>query len=239
MKLIRIVLVGIIGLMNMGFVQAADKPWKNVTEGSLVSTNGNSKASTASGKNTFDYKWTKTSLELIGGALGSKSKGENIAEKYFASEKVSYKLSDRNYAFERYGWDKDRFAGIKSRHDMTAGLGREFIKTQRNTLIGEIGAGRIVEERYRQKTNSFGSGRAYSKYSYQISETASFSQDAEYLANFKDSDDFRVKTETALLAALSVHLSLKVSYLWNHVGKPPLGRVRNDTTTGISLVATY
>jgi putative salt-induced outer membrane protein YdiY len=122
---------------------------------------------------------------------------------------------------------------------MSAGLGREIFKNDKHLLIGEVGGGRIVEERKNQKTNSFGTGRAYSKYSFKISDTSSFTQDAEYLANFKDKDDFRVNTETALLAALSAHLSLKVSYVWNHVGKPPLGRLRNDTTTAISLVATY
>jgi hypothetical protein len=71
MKLVRILLVGVLGLVNVGIVQAADKPWKNVTEGSMVSTNGNSKAYTASGKNTFDYNWSRTGLELIGGGLGS------------------------------------------------------------------------------------------------------------------------------------------------------------------------
>jgi putative salt-induced outer membrane protein YdiY len=70
-------------------------------------------------------------------------------------------------------------------------------------------------------------------------DTASFSQDAEYLHNFEDGDDFRVKTETSLLAALSAHLSLKVSYVWKHVGVPPAGFSRNDTTTTVGLVATY
>ncbi len=236
-KLVVLVVSALIS--NMGFVFAADKPWKNVTEGSLLTTNGNSKAFTASGKNTYTHQWPKWGMELIGGALGSKSKGENIAEKYFGSEKLSYKLSDRNYTFEKYSWDKDRFSGIKSRHDMTAGFGRELVKTERNLLIGEIGGGQIVEERYNQKTNAFGTGRAYSKYTRKLSETSTFSQDAEFLANFKNKDDFRTTTETALLAALSTHLSLKVSYQWKHVGKPPLGLLRNDTTTAVSLVATY
>jgi putative salt-induced outer membrane protein YdiY len=218
---------------------ASQKPWKNVTEASLVSANGNSKASTTSGKNTFTYNWTKTMLELIGGGLGSKSKGETTAEKYFASEKLSYKLTDRVYTFEKYGWDKDRFAGIRNRHDIQGGLGRELIKAPKDLLIGELGGGYVSEERINTKTNTFGSGRAYTKYTHTISDTSSFSQDAEYLANFDDKDDFRVNTETALLSNLSTHLSLKVSYTWKHVGKPPVGFSRNDTTTSISLVATY
>ncbi len=222
MRVLRFSLLSFV-CVGSGFVGvfAADKPWKNATEFSLVSANGNSKATTMSGKNTLNYGWSKAALELIGGGMGSKSQGQNTAEKYYASEKVSYKLSDRNYVFEKFGWDKDRFAGIKHRYDSTIGLGREVIKGTKSLLIAELGGGRIVEERYHEKTNSFGSGRAYSKYTYTLSETASFSQDAEVLANFKDKDDYRVNTESALLAALSAHLSLKVSYIWHHVGKPP------------------
>jgi putative salt-induced outer membrane protein YdiY len=230
-------------ILSAGFVRAADaipdKPWKNVTEASLVSTNGNSRTSSTSGKNTFTYGWPNPTLELVAGGLGSKSNGVNTAEQYFASEKVSYKVTDRNYVFEKYQWDKDRFAGIRNRHDMGAGLGRELMKTAKDLIIGELGGGYVSEERINQKTNGFASGRAYGKYTRTISETASFSQDAEYLHNFENGDDFRVKTETSLLAALSAHLSLKVSYVWKHVGVPPAGFGRNDTTTTVGLVATY
>ncbi len=219
---------------------ADDKPWKNVTEASFVSANGNSKAHTASGKNTFSYVWNKlTTLELIGGGLGSKSEGSTTAEQYYASEKLSHKVTDRNYVFQLYRWDKDRFAGIRNRHDGSVGAGREFFKREKDLLIGEAGGGYISEERVNARTNGFASGRLYSKYTRTISETASFSQDGEYIHNFEDGDDFRVKTETSLLAALSAHLSLKVSYVWKHVGQPPLGIGRNDTITTVGLVATY
>ena len=215
------------------------KHWKNSTELSVVSQNGNTKSSTTSGKNTFNYDRSKTGVEIIGGGMGSKSKGQTTAEKYFASEKVSYKLSDRNYVFEKVAWDKDRFAGIRNRYDSSVGLGRELMKSDKNLWIAELGGGYVSEERVNAPRNDFGSGRAYSKYTRTLSPTSNFSQDAEYLANFEDKDDFRVTTETALTATLSTHLALKLSYQWKHVGKPPLGFSRNDTTTTVALVANY
>lgn len=223
----------------VSFAETATKPWKNESELSVVSSNGNTRSDSSSGKDTFTYKWTKTTMELIGGGMGARSNGQTIAEKYFASEKVSYSLSDRNYAFEKIAWDKDRFAGIKNRYDGTVGLGREIMKRPKDLLIAELGGGYTSEERYNQKRNSFNSGRAYSKYTRTLSDTANFSQDAEYIQNFENPDDFRAKTETALIAALSVHFSLKVAYLWKHVGTPPAGFGRNDTTTSVSLIATY
>ncbi len=215
------------------------KPWSESAEVSVVSTNGNSKTTTSSGKNTFTYKWTKTLLELIAGGLGSKSGGHVTAEEYFASEKVAYSLSDRNYVFEKVRWDKNRFAGIKDRYDMGVGQGRELIKTPKDNLLAELGGGYVSEERTVGPRNGFASGRAYSKYLHTFTPTATFSQDAEYLHNFEDVDDFRVNTETALVSALSVHFSLKVSYKWKHVGRPPAGFGRNDTITSVTLIATY
>jgi putative salt-induced outer membrane protein YdiY len=231
-----------VGLVSTSLAGAEDKPkkpWKNVTEASMVSANGNTKSTTYAAKNTYNYDWKKTALELIAGALGSSSKGSTTAEQYFASEKLSYKLSDRNYAFEKFAWDKDRFAGIKNRYDTSVGLGRELLKNDRDLLTAELGGGFVSEERRPGPKNDFASGRAYSKYTHIFTPTATFNQDAEYLHNFEDADDFRTKAETSLISALSANFSLKVGYVWKHVGKPPVGFSRNDTITSVALIATY
>lgn len=224
---------------SLGAEEAPKKPWSDTAEVSVVSTNGNSKASTQSAKNTYTHQWTKTGLELSGGGLGTQSQGVVTAEQYFASEKVSYKLTERNYTFQKTTWDKNRFAGIKSRIDSNVGLGRELIETPKNHLIAELGAGYVTEDRIGSRHVDFASGRAYSKYKRDLSPTAYASQDAEFLSNFEDPDGYRVNTESALVASISAHFSLKVSYLWKHVGSPPPGFGRNDTTTAVALIANY
>lgn len=243
-RLKRFAAVSLMALFLTPIVSRAEdpapaKPWKNETELSFVSANGNTKSTTGSGKNKFSYERSKTKLDLEAGALGAKSAGSVVAEQYNASEKVSYKLSDRNYAFERFGWDKDRFAGISNRYDSSIGLGRDILDRPNDKLLGEVGGGWIEEHRKNDEDKEFGSGRAYLKYQHTISPTANFTQDAEYTHNFEDPDDFRVKTETAIIAGLSSHLSLKAAYIWKHVGVPPPTFSRNDTLTTISLIAVY
>ena len=46
---------------------APKNPWKDSGEVSVVSTNGNSKSTSTSAKNTFNYDWIKEALELIAG----------------------------------------------------------------------------------------------------------------------------------------------------------------------------
>lgn len=227
------------------FVRAEEAPaepkkaWSESAELSVVSANGNTKSTTSSAKNTFIYNWTRTILELVAGGLGSRNDGHTIAEQYNAHEKVSFKVSDRNYLFEKVGWDKNRFAGIDNRYDSSVGAGREIWKTPKNDWLVELGGGYISEERTVGPRNDFGSGRFYTKYVHTISPTANFSQDGEYLINVEDDADYRAKTETALTAAMSTHLSLKVSYKWMHVGRPPVGFHKNDTLTTVGLLVNY
>ncbi len=222
------------------FAAEGEKPWKETAEISAVSTNGNSKATTISGKNTFTYKWQKAKFEANAGGLGSESNDRTTAEQYFANEKLTWDLIGRNYTFERFGWDKDRFAGIRNRYDISAGLGRHFFEEKaRNQFMLELGGGYINEERPTPPRNEFGSGRAYAKYEFKISETSLLSQDGEVLHNFKDSDDYRLTTISAIQVAISTHLSLKASYTWKRVGKPPLGFVRDDTITSLALIVNY
>ncbi len=215
------------------------KNWKDVAEVSVVSVNGNTKSNTYSAKNTYNYDWTRSGLEITGSALGANSEGDTTAEKYSAGEKFTFNLTEKNYAYERVIWDKDRFSGIQSRIDSSVGLGREVIATAKNNLKFELGAGYVNEDRTRGPVNDFTSGRAYGKYVRTLSETANFSQDAEYLHNFDDPEGFRVNTESALTASVSTHMALKISYVWHHVQTPPIGFGRNDTTTTAALVFNY
>jgi putative salt-induced outer membrane protein len=215
------------------------KPWRNETEFSFVSANGNTKSTTISGKDKLTYTRGKTTVDLFGGGLGAKSGGTVIAEQYNAGSKVSYKITDRNYGFEKFQWDKDRFSGIKSRYDTALGLGREFLDLPSDKVIGEAGFGYIREYRIHSKDEAFATARLYSKYEHVISPTANFTQDGELVFNLEDSEDIRAKTETALIAALSAHLSLKVSYVWKYVGEPPASFGHSDTLTSVSLIAVY
>lgn len=228
-------------LLAASAASAADaKPWKNTAELSFVNANGNSKAQTTSAKDAFTYDFqTETKAELEAGGLGARSEGRVIAEQYFALEKVSQKVSDRNYVFERYRWDRNVFAGVLHRHDFSAGVGRELYKTSKDLLIGELAPGYVNEERLNDRRKSYGAARAYAKYTRDITATAKFSQDAEYTISLKDARDARLNTETALTAAISTSFSIKNSFVWKHDGRPPAGKRKDDTIFSVALIASF
>ncbi len=223
----------------VGAEDAPAKPWKNAGELSVVSTNGNSKNTTTSAKDTFDYKWDRTILELIGGGLGSSSGGRVTSEQYNASEKTTYNFTEKNYVYEKGQWDKNRFAGIRNLWQGSAGVGRRLLDLANDKLDAETGPGYVNEEFTSAPRNEYVSGRVNAKYVHTFSPTASFSQDAEYLHDFSDRKNYRLNTESAIITTLTTHLSLKTSFTWHRVAKPAPTAVKDDTITALALIINY
>lgn len=238
----RIFVTGIVFVSAVSFLHAEDAPakvWKETAQITYLSANGNTKSTTLGVTQLLQGNWKHVGLDIGANALGSSNKQVTTAEQYNAFEKVSWKLDDRNYAFERAGWDKNRFAGIANRIDSSLGLGRELVKTAKNNFLAELGGGYINEQRVKAPREDFASGRAYAKYVRAISATSNFSQDAEYLHNFENPDGFRANTETALIASVSTNISMKLSYVWKHVAQPAPGFGKNDTLTSMALIFNY
>lgn len=220
--------------------RASAKPWKNSAELSVISANGNTKTQTISGRNAFTYDLSdRTKGELEAGGHGARNEGKVMAEQYFAMEKVSYKVGERSYLFERYRWDRDVFAGILHRHNFAAGAGRELWRTDKDLLVGELAPGYVNEERIGDKRKSFGSARAYVKYTRDFNENTKFSQDAEYLQSLAYADDSWINTETALTGTLTSVLSVKNSFVWKHISRPAPQKRKDDTVVSVALIASF
>ena len=220
--------------------KAPARKWKESAEASFVDTNGNSKTSTTSGKETYSYDFNPlTRLELVGGGLGARSQNQVTAEQYYAGEKTQRLFDARDYVFEKYRWDKDRFAGILSRQEFSLGVGRELWKTKTNLLTGEAAPGYLNEQRAGAGHRSVATSRLYSRYAHDFTATSKFSQDVEYLQNLADKRDSRINTETDLTTALSAHFSVKTSFTWKRSTQPPPGFHKDDELTSFALIASF
>jgi putative salt-induced outer membrane protein YdiY len=100
-----------------------------------------------------------------------------------------------------------------------------------------------------QPSNDYVGGIAGLNYAWQISETAKLSEALVYLPNFDDSGDWRAVSETALQAAISSKLALKLGYLVRYDNEPAVAGVDadgaavyfddTDTTTTVSVVWSF
>ena len=119
-------------------------------------------------------------------------------------------------------------------------MGRQLIKNAANRLLVEAGSGYIWEERLAgQPRNDYAAGRAYARYERTLSATSNFRQDVLYIHNYEQARDYRMKTETALTAALTTVVSLKTAFTWNRVGTPPPGFIKDDTLLSAALIISF
>lgn len=226
---------------NLAAEEKPFKPWEEKAELSLLSKNGNSQETTFFGKNIFSYGWKKYVLEVAGSALETIEKNTTTAEEYSASEELTRTFTKRSYTYERFAWEKNRFSGIQNQFHPSVGLGQKFLDSLKNHLKAEIGVGYFDEERTNETTNTFATGRSYTKYSRVFNETSELSQDLEYIANFDDTNGYRIRMETDLIVSLSnaKHIALKASYLWKRINHPLSGFGKDDSTTSLSLILQY
>lgn len=216
-----------------------DGAWKNETTLTFLDAQGNTLTRTLGLNQSTQWSHGRWVFEGALEGLNSSDDGERKAEQYAARQKARWSWASRRYFYQRMAWESDRFAGYRHRYQPFLGLGQEVFKSGRQQWAFELGAGYLNEQRLVGPRVDSASGRAYTLYSWGLSDTASFSQDGEYLHSFDQPRDYHLNTGTSLTATLSTHLSMKTSFSWKYSHSPPETFKRNDTLTQVSLLITY
>jgi putative salt-induced outer membrane protein len=218
-----------------------EKRWKDEAELSYVSTSGNTETTTLSGKNLLLYKFTdKLTGEWKIAALRGEDGDVTTAERYSTDLKLSLQFAEQMYGAVAAGWLKDQFSGFDARYYAGPLLGYKFMVGPKHFLLGEGGVNYAREEYTDDSDNDFLEGRAFGRYEYVFTEKTKFSQSAEYLHDFDDSDNYKIKSETALITALAGNFALKTSYEIRYQNRPiPEDLDTTDTLFTVALVVNF
>lgn len=148
----------------------------------------------------------------------SEADGVKNAENYRAQLRLDYGLRPRVFLFGLTGWERNVPAGVARRFEETVGLAVKAIASPRNQLGLELGLS-LFQQR---NTDSVGgqklrddykAGRVAAMFKHRFSESTFFDQLLELIPNFDDADDFRLNSESALVAPLSTNLAIKLGYV--------------------------
>ena len=79
--------------------------------------------------------------------------------------------------------------------------------------------------------------RSATVYRHNFTKAAYFQQGVEFLPNLDTSEDYRVNSETALVAPISSHIGMKFAYVIRFDNLPETGRAKNDRifTSGLQF----
>jgi putative salt-induced outer membrane protein len=119
------------------------------------------------------------------------------------------------------GYDRDRFAGIDRRTEESFGLVWRFASHTADSLRVETSAVWTQKRGVDSIETHFTSARLAIWYKRPVGTTGAYFQEAfESLPNFDVHEDWRINSETAVVAPVSRHLSLKLAYLIKYDNLP-------------------
>jgi putative salt-induced outer membrane protein len=242
-KSLLIVLATCITSTLAGAQAKAPPPSEFNTDLGFVSVTGNTSITTLS----LGEKWIRRIApwefrqEL--GTVYGKTDGEETSNLWKASLRGDYGLGANMAIYARTAFDRNKFAGVKSRFAEGVGLVAKLAATDVNQLNVEGGFELTQQDNLDGTSDSFSSLRAASTWKRMFSANAYFFQGVEFLPNLDDSDDYRINSEMMIVAPLSSHVAMKASYQvrfdnlpsLNASGTAPLKKSDRILSTGIQL----
>jgi len=205
----------------------------------LVKTGGNTNLTTVSVGEKVEFRTgSPLVLQQSFGWVFGKTDGVESANQLQAGLRGIYDISEPLTAYAGTNYYRDRFAGIAKRFDESVGFGYQVAETERHEVSVEGGLSFFQETLTAGSSNRFTAGRAAGRYKFHFSEKAYFEQYLEYLSNFDHGDDYRMISESILVAPINSLLALKAGYLVRYRGEPPSGFDKTDTTFRTSIQLT-
>lgn len=241
--------------LSVSAIAEEDKKLKAEFEAGIITTSGNTKTQSYTGKLDIKHDMTKWKNHYILEGLFKRDEVEidddttedqTTAEKYFGSAQADYKIGKEHASFFAYGeYDRNRFSGFDYQYTLAIGYADRIFTTDNSYLSYNVGPGVTVSqaeevegEEQAEEEETFVI-RFSAEYLYQISENAKFTQNVS--TNYSTDSDKNTKTKsiTALTAQLNSSLSLRASYTIDYNSEVTEDRKHADTQTALTVVYSF
>jgi putative salt-induced outer membrane protein len=232
------------GITSAAHGQDQKKPVNFTGDVGFVNTAGNTHLTTLSIGDKLTARTGKVLLTQTFSLVYGKSDSVQTANSQLVRGRADYNFNSRLSSYGFVGYERNRFAGIDHRTDEGVGLALKALAGEHNELDFEAGVGLVQEHLLPDPTvdltisDNFVAGRAAARYKLLFSKATYFQQTLEFLPNLETTSDYRINSESALVAPISRHLGLKASYLikYNHAPpSPELAKSDRMLTTGLQV----
>ncbi len=203
----------------------------------FVSASGNTNVTTL----TIDDKIVHTSgywmFTQFATYVSGETNNKQSANQLRVGEREDYALHPRVSVFAGFSFERNTFAGFNSRTDEILGVSWAAIVAPHDSARIDFGGVLTQEADIDSTHQSYPSARAALNYKHQFSKLAYFHQFIEYIPNLQTSGSYRFNTESALVAPISAHIGIKLSYAirFDSRPQPTFGTTDRLLTTGIQI----
>jgi len=205
-------------------------PWvKFHADLGFVSTSGNTDVSTlnvADGLSVFTAHSNKVEQKF---AVTYGTENNKVRTSLWtAGLRDSYTLTPAVGLYGLIDFDRNTFAGIDQRFEEGVGAALIPVNSGRNHLEFDIG-GSYVEQRSTTGVNaSFAAARGALVYKYTFAKSTYVQESLEDISDLKTTSDYRINSQTDLVAPLSKRIAIKIGYGLRYANLPPPGFKTTD-----------
>lgn len=207
------------------------------TDFGYVATSGNTQVSTLNIGQRLVHARGVWRFEQTFGIVYGENQGVENANLLRAALGAQYQLRPRIALATGVLYDRNRFAGIARRTEEYLGLVFRVLEAPRDTLRVETGASLTQQLGVDGLANDFPAARAAAWYKRTLGANAYFLQTLEAIPNLEVSEDYRINSESALVAPLSQKVAIKLGYLVRFDNLPEVGFLSTDRifTSGLQI----
>jgi len=241
---IKIVLTGALLLASSVYAQDEEElvvdPWEGSGELGFVSTTGNTETTALNFKLNFVRTGPRWRHRFTGTALMTSEDGDKDNERYTVEVQSDRKLSEKSWMFGVFRWDADKFGSYDPQASLTAGYGRQLMKSEKHELKGEIGAGyKNLTERVSGDSSGEAIGRFLLDDSWQVFRTTLWTN--RLLVEAGSSNTF-TQFNSGLAVSMTERFALKLGFEVRHNTDVPddiEDSENTDTITSANLVYNF
>ena len=220
-------------------IEEATKIWTGEVEFGYVDVSGNTEESSTKSRASINREKDAWRYTIFFESLHSETDGDRSAEKYFFANRLAYQYTETNYVFGYASYDDDDFSGYDYQATVSAGYGRRLLNDETMQWDLEVGPG-YRESKVDDETTGEDSEevilRVFSKYSWDFSDNANFSQT---LSTEAGDDNTVSRSITALSTKIIGDLSMRLSYTIKYNEEVPSDTKHADTETAVSVVYSF
>jgi putative salt-induced outer membrane protein YdiY len=223
-----------------------EKSWTTAAELGAITTSGNTKGTSVTGKIDSKQELAHWSNEYVLSAYFKEDeqtdsngvkRSEKSAERYFVSGKGGYKLDQDNATLFVFGSYTDDAFGAYTKYSLVSlGYGDRLYQDDNKTLDAEIGPGYFSGRTSDDRTENGVMLRSAANFNWAFSDTAAFKQTLSVEAG---SDNTRTAAESSVSAKLNGKMQMKAAFLVQNDSDVPVGKKKTDTQTSLTLVYAF
>jgi putative salt-induced outer membrane protein len=202
-----------------------------------VSTSGNSQVTTMNIGEKLTHERGRFLFQQAFALVYGKQRDTVNTNSIRTSGRVDYKIDQTFAFFFGAGFDRNTFAGIERRFEEQVGLAARILAATADTIRVEAGASITQQLGTDDVQRNFPAARAAAAWRHAFTTGSYFQQNVEFIPNMRDGDDYRLNSESSLVAPISARIGLKLSQVARFDNRPEPGFKNTDLlfTAGMQI----